>query len=444
LPDFRSTNHIMNYYSTSGSTRAYNLEDAVLMGLPDESGLFIPERIPTLPSSFFENIQQYSFAEIAFEMANAFLKNDVPNDVIHNIVSTAINFPAPVKMLNENTGVLELFHGPTLAFKDFGARFMAQLMAYLMRNKSRKLTILVATSGDTGGAVANGFYKTEGIEVIILYPSGKVSHLQEKQLTTLGENITALEIQGTFDDCQRLVKTAFHDADLQSKYYLSSANSINISRLIPQSFYYAEAYKQVIDIQKPVVFSVPSGNFGNLTAGIIAKKMGLPVSRFIAAVNANDVFPNYLISGNYTPKPAIPTISNAMDVGAPSNFERLLSLYNKNIDALKEDIVSYTFTDVETKSAIKEVYNNFKYVMDPHGAVGYLGWKEYQKENKDCTGVIFETAHPSKFYDVVEETLNIKVTIPAALADLENKKKEAVLLSKKYQDFKSLLLSRNS
>ncbi len=317
----------MNYYSTSGAPQAYNLEDAVLKGLPDESGLFVPEFIPVLPSSFFKNILQYSFSEIAFEMANAFLKNDVPDEVIQKIVSTAINFPAPVLMLNENTGVLELFHGPTLAFKDFGARFMAHLMSYLMRNKNRKLTILVATSGDTGGAVANGFYKTEGIEVIILYPSGKVSHLQEKQLTTLGENITALEIQGTFDDCQRLVKTAFHDADLKSKYYLSSANSINISRLIPQSFYYAEAYKQVINQQRPVVFSVPSGNFGNLTAGIIAKKMGLPVSRFIASVNANDVFPNYLHNGNYTPKSAIQTISNAMDVGAPSNFERLLSFY---------------------------------------------------------------------------------------------------------------------
>ncbi|MEP7263592.1 MAG: threonine synthase [Bacteroidota bacterium] len=432
----------MKYYSTSGSLQPYTLSEAVLNGLPDDSGLFMPEKIPVLPPEFFSNLHNLSFSETAFEIAYSFLKEDVSEEVIHTIIKNAVNFPAPVVTLDEQTKILELFHGPTLAFKDFGARFMGQLMAHLVRNHNQRLTILVATSGDTGGAVANGFYRTEGIEVIILYPSGKVSPLQEKQLTTLGENITALEIQGTFDDCQKLVKTAFHDIDLLAKYHLSSANSINISRLIPQSFYYVEAYKQVQDKNLPVVFSIPSGNFGNLTAGILAKKMGLPVSRFIASVNANDVFTNYLNSGEYLPRTSVQTLSNAMDVGAPSNFARLLSIYINNITEMRKDIISYSFNDEETTMAMKEVYSKFKYIMDPHGAVAYLGWKKYQETNKECLGIILETAHPSKFIETVEEVLQIELQIPVELSSLSEKKKSATLLPTEYNSFKEFLLNR--
>lgn len=432
----------MNYYSTSGSLQPYTLSEAVLNGLPDDSGLFMPEILPVLPSAYFNNLHNLTFPEIAFEIAHAFLKDDVSKEVLHTIVNKAVNFSAPVVALDEHTKILELFHGPTLAFKDFGARFMAQLMSHLVKDQDQKLTILVATSGDTGGAVANGFYRTEGIEVIILYPSGKVSPLQEKQLTTLGENITALEIQGTFDDCQKLVKTAFHDIDLLAKYHLSSANSINISRLIPQTFYYIEAFKQVQDKKMPVVFSVPSGNFGNLTAGILAKKMGLPVNRFIASVNANDVFTNYLYSGDYLPRTSVQTLSNAMDVGAPSNFARLLSIYKNDIAEMRKDITSYSFSDKETTHAMKEVHSKFNYTMDPHGAVAYLGWKKHKELNIECQGIILETAHPSKFIETVEDVLQIKQQIPVELSSLADKNKSATLLPTEYNSFKEFLLNR--
>jgi threonine synthase len=429
----------MKYYSTSGSSHSYSLKEAVLNGLPEDGGLFMPERIPSLQKEFFDNIEHHTFKDIALEISTAFLQEDLPGDVIYKIVSDAITFPVPVKQIESRTHFLELFHGPTLAFKDFGARFMAQLMSYFVKQQNNKLTILVATSGDTGGAVANGFYKTEGIEVIILYPSGKVSALQEKQLTTLGANITALEIKGTFDDCQRLVKAAFPDSGLQKKYQLSSANSINISRLIPQSFYYLEGYRQVHHKKLPVVFSIPSGNFGNLTAGLIAKRMGLPVRRFIAAVNANDVFPNYLNSGKYEPKPSVKTVSNAMDVGTPSNFSRILSLYNNDIAAIKNDIISFSFSDEETIAAIENVYREYGYIMDPHGAVGYLGWKKYGDENS-C-GVILETAHPAKFSDETSDT-HIRVDLPPALSGLSDLKKESTVLSADFTAFKEFLLSR--
>lgn len=432
----------MKYYSTNNSTISYSLHDVVLKGLPDDNGLFMPEEIPVLPVLFINELPKLSFTEIALKVADSFLKNDVPSDVIEGIVNTAINFPAPVVPLSDQLGILELFHGPTLAFKDFGARFMAQLMSYLVRNQNSKLTILVATSGDTGGAVANGFYKTEGIEVIILYPSGKVSMLQEKQLTTLGENITAVEVEGTFDDCQRLVKTAFLDTELLKKYFLSSANSINISRLIPQSFYYFEAWKQVQHLNRPVSFSVPSGNFGNLTAGVFASKMGLPVSKFIASVNSNDVFTKYLKTGNYHPQSSVRTLSNAMDVGAPSNFARLMSVYMNSNDSVKKDILSYSFSDNETADKIIDIYKRFGYVIDPHGAVAVAGAEKFLENHSDHCCIAFETAHPAKFIDEMNEILDMSIDIPPALASLADKTKHAVRINSDFRELKQFLLSR--
>jgi threonine synthase len=401
----------MKFYSTKNANEAYSLRDAVLMGLPDDKGLFLPEEIPSLPDSFYHSLKGRTLAEISVDVATSFLKDDVPAEAILGIVSDAIHFDAPLVTIEKNTAVLELFHGPTLAFKDFGARFMARLIAWLVRNSNRKTTILVATSGDTGSAVANGFYGVEGIEVVILYPSRMVSPLQEKQLTTLGRNITALEIDGTFDDCQRMVKEAFVDPELKSRRSLTSANSINISRLIPQSFYYFYAYAQS-PAGKPVVFSVPSGNFGNLTAGILAKRMGLPVQKFVASTNANDSVPAYLQSGNFHPRPSVQTISNAMDVGNPSNFERLLQLHDRSVDHMRKEIAGYSFSDEETREQMKAVYANSGYILDPHGAVGLLGMEKYAGENgKECYGIVLETAHPAKFKEVVEETLRITVTL---------------------------------
>nr|HMU03957.1 threonine synthase [Saprospiraceae bacterium] len=354
-------------------------------------------------------------------------------------VYDAINFPAPVVMLDEKIGTLELWHGPSLAFKDFGARFMAALMSYFIKNENQHTTILVATSGDTGGAVAAGFFKTPGIEVIILYPSGKVSDLQEKQLTTLGENITAIEINGTFDDCQALVKEAFLDSELNEKYYLSSANSINIARLIPQSFYYFEAYKQVKKYGKEVVFSVPSGNFGNITAGLLAKKMGLPIKRFIAATNVNKIVPDYLSTGNYTPKPSVATISNAMDVGSPSNFTRILALYDQDYKAIKKDIEGFWLDDTDTRTAMKEAYQKYQYVCDPHGAIGY---QSLTNLGENELGIFLETAHPAKFLDTVAETLGHKIDIPDALSSLVEKEKQSTMMDTSFASFKAFLLGR--
>lgn len=431
----------MRFYSSKNKDRFYSLSEAVLKGLPEDNGLFMPEFIPQLPAKFINELRNKSFQEIAFEVAKVFLNDDVPEAEIKRIVEAAISFEAPLVKLDDKTFILELFHGPTLAFKDFGARFMAQLMSYLIRDQQKKITILVATSGDTGSAVANGFYKTDGIEVIILYPSKKVSLLQEKQLTTLGENITALEINGTFDDCQRLVKSAFLDNDLRNKYNLASANSINIARLIPQSFYYFESFKQIPSGNK-IVFSVPSGNFGNLTAGLIAKKMGLPVHHFIASVNSNDVFPKYLSSGKYEPVPSVQTYSNAMDVGNPSNYARLMDLYNNNVELINNDISSYSFSDEETLAVMQTVNQSFKYILEPHGAVGYLGWKKYQNENPGITGIILETAHPAKFLDVVEKNPGIKVNVPVSLQSLAELEKKTVELATSYSELKNYLLQR--
>lgn len=430
----------MKLYSTNNTTAFVDLKKAVLKGLPDDNGLFMPHEIPSLPSEFIENLADYSFKEIAFEVSKTLLQGAIPENDLDEIIDKSITFPAPVISLDNEKNILELFHGPSLAFKDFGARFMAQLMSYFNQREDKELVILVATSGDTGGAVAAGFYKTPGIKVIILYPSGKVSMLQEKQLTTLGHNITALEVDGTFDDCQALVKRAFLDQELNQHLRLSSANSINIARLIPQAFYYFEAYKQLQVANKKVVFCIPSGNFGNLTAGLLAQKMGLPIHHFIAATNNNDVVPEYLSSGEYRPRPSIRTISNAMDVGNPSNFARMLDLYGSTWGQMKIAISGYAFNDLETEAGIKEVHEKYDYVIDPHGAVGYLALREYQEENEGTIGVILETAHPSKFIDDVERILDTKVEIPKRLAILADKKKEATAMSIEYDDFKNWLM----
>ncbi len=430
----------MKLYSTNNPKSFVSLKKAVLKGLPADNGLFMPEKIEALPSSFFENIEQYSFQEIAFQMATQLVTDSISKTDLLNIVEEAINFPAPVVSLKEGVHVLELFHGPSLAFKDFGARFTAQLMSHF-NTDDKPLRVLVATSGDTGGAVAAGFYKTPGVEVIILYPSGKVSLLQEKQLTTLGHNITALEVDGTFDDCQALVKQAFLDEELNKKHRLTSANSINIARLIPQSFYYVEAYKQLEDKSSPVVFSIPSGNFGNLTAGLFAKKMGLPVFQFIAATNDNNIVPEYLESGEYKPRPSVRTLSNAMDVGAPSNFARMSDLYCSTWNIMKGDITGYSYNDKQTKLAIKEVHDLYGYTIDPHGAVAYLALKEYQENGaKKTNGILLETAHPAKFIDTVEEVIGEKIAIPNRLEELRLKEKEAVQMSTTFSDFKEWLL----
>jgi len=432
---------MMKLYSTNNKQKLFTLGEAVLKGLPDDNGLFMPTYIPKLPAVFFDELANLSFPELSFAVANAMIDGAIPFSELEKIVFGAIDFPAPVVSLDNQTHILELFHGPTLAFKDFGARFMARTMSYFNRNEDSELTILVATSGDTGGAVAAGFYDVPGINVIILYPKGKVSHLQEKQLTTLGKNITALEVDGTFDDCQALVKKAFLDTEINNHLRISSANSINIARLIPQSFYYFEAWKQIYD-GRPPVFITPSGNFGNITAGLFAQKMGLPVKKFIAANNANDIFYQYLQTGKYTPKASVQTISNAMDVGAPSNFARILDLYGSTWNIIKEQIEGYSFDDDATLSGILEVFNQHQYIIDPHGAVGYLAFKEYQKNNPSTKGIILETAHPSKFIDVLPEEIATQVTIPDRLAVLAQKPKVAIPFSTQFSEFKSFLLSR--
>ena len=432
----------MQLYSTKNKNNLVSLKEAVMKGLPDDNGLFMPENILPLPEQFFAELTQMRFVETAQQVVNHLIGDSIPASILNDLVEEAFNFPVPLIQIQNKVSVLELFHGPSLAFKDFGARFMARLMGYFNKTEKERLIILVATSGDTGGAVASGFYKTPGIEVVILYPSGKVSPLQEKQLTTLGHNITALEIEGTFDDCQALVKKAFLDKELNKQLRLSSANSINIARLIPQSLYYFEAFKQlqIAGNTLPVIFSVPSGNFGNLTAGILAKRMGLNISCMIAATNVNDVVPKYLETGRYEPKVSVRTISNAMDVGNPSNFARLENLYFRErcntCDMMGKDIKGYAFNDEKTKDALKHVYENFQYIMDPHGAVGYLALKEYQKEHPETMGVILETAHPSKFIDDVEEILGSKIEIPERLARLEKQTKSSLKMSTNYLEFK--------
>jgi len=430
----------MKFYSTNNPDLKVDLKQAVTQGLAPDNGLYMPEKIPVLPKAFFDTIAKKSFQEIPFAVVDNFIGEDVRTAELRRIIKHTIQFDAPLVELGNNIYALELFHGPTLAFKDFGARFMSQLLGYFAKQQEKEIIILVATSGDTGSAVANGFLGVAGTKVVVLYPSGKVSEIQEKQFTTLGKNVTALEVDGTFDDCQNLVKQAFLDRDLRQKYFLTSANSINIARLIPQSFYYFYGYSRIPDKKNPVIFSVPSGNFGNLTGGLLAKRMGLPIDKFVASTNINDVVPRYLTSKSFNPGLSKQTISNAMDVGNPSNFVRMLDLFQGDFESLSREIAGYAFTDSETETAMQEVFSRNKYIMDPHGAVAYLGLKEFLKSRKTAvTGIFLETAHPAKFKEVVDETLQVPVPIPTELQKFLQHPKKSISLSSEYQVFKDFL-----
>ncbi|SOE19973.1 threonine synthase [Spirosomataceae bacterium TFI 002] len=431
----------MKLYSTNHKAAEVTGKEAIFEGLPSDNGLFMPTNIPNLGKSFWDNIHELSLQEIAFEVSNAFLSDEINTTDLKAIIDRAIDFDAPLKPLEGDLYCLELFHGPSMAFKDFGARFMAGVMSHFLKKESKNVHILVATSGDTGGAVAQGFYKYPNIFVHILYPTGKVSDIQEKQLTTLGENVSALEINGTFDDCQALVKQAFLDTELRSRLNLASANSINIARLIPQAFYYAYSYAQLKQKGKPVVFSIPSGNFGNLCAAVIAYKMGMPVHQFLAATNANKVVPTYLSTGEYTAiKPSISTISNAMDVGNPSNFPRLVALFDNDIEKLRSMVKGFWYNDDQTRTAMKEVNSKYQYVVCPHTAIAYQALEDFKKDDKtDFIGVFAATAHYAKFLGDVEPTLNEKLAIPTRLSELLEKEKNALPMEVDYDSFKSYL-----
>jgi len=433
----------MILYSTQKSSPNVSFEEAIFRGLPPDNGLYMPTEIKRLPDSFFDTIQDLSLVEIAEAVCTNLLGDDLSEVEIKSIITSSMNFEAPLFSLEPGVEILELFHGPSMAFKDFGARFMAAVMSHYLVKHQREIRILVATSGDTGGAVAQGFFNTPGISVTILYPSGKVSDIQEMQLTTLGGNVEALEIEGTFDDCQRLVKEAFLDADLRAKFNLASANSINIARLIPQSFYYFAAYAEAKrkGLQDPLVFSVPSGNFGNLSAGLMAYQMGLPVKAFIAACNENHPVPDYLSTGVYHTEPSVETISNAMDVGSPSNFVRMQILSGEVLDEIKQLVKGYFTDDDLTKKRMAEVYEKTGYIMCPHTAVGYDGLLQYQKECGDAvTGVVLSTAHYAKFLPTVEAVIGGKVPVPLRLSELLDKQKKSILLGTDFEGFKKFLL----
>ena len=429
----------MNYFSLNHKAPIVNFEEATVNGIAPDKGLYFPESLIPLDKLMLETIEFMSNEQIAYEVIRQFVNESIPKKELRKIVEETLNFDFPLVKLDERTYSLELFHGPTMAFKDVGARFMARCLGYFNRNKKdQKIRVLVATSGDTGGAVAHGFLGVEGVEVIILYPSGKVSEIQEKQLTTLGQNITALEVDGTFDDCQAMVKQAFLDEEL-STLNLTSANSINVARWLPQMFYYFFAYKELKPLHKKLVFSVPSGNFGNICAGMLAKSLGLPIEFFVAATNVNDTVPQFLKTGNYSAKPSTATISNAMDVGDPSNFVRIQQLYSNDTEALKETFTSFSFSDDETKKAMKEIYTKTNYITDPHGAVGYLGWQKIKEEFPDALGIFLETAHPVKFLETVEETLSTKIAIPQQIKEVIQKEKKSINI-KSYSTLKDYLL----
>ncbi|NDV96746.1 threonine synthase [Dysgonomonas sp. 521] len=432
----------MKYYSTNKQSADVSLQEAVVKGLAPDKGLYMPEKIKVLPQSFYDNIGNMSFQEIAYIVADAFFGEDIEADTLKQIVYDTLNFDTPVVHVNDNIYSLELFHGPTLAFKDVGGRFMARLLGYFIRKQGQKdVKVLVATSGDTGSAVANGFLGVDGIHVYVLYPKGKVSAIQECQFTTLGQNITAIEVDGTFDDCQALVKTAFLDDELNSKLNLTSANSINVARFLPQAFYYFYAYAQLVRQGKAqnVVFCVPSGNFGNITAGLIAKRMGLPVKRFIAANNSNDIFYEYLQTGEYNPRPSVQTIANAMDVGDPSNFVRILDLYGKSVEEIRKDILGEWYNDEEIREIVKNTFDRTGYLLDPHGACGYQVLKEQLEA--DETGIFLETAHPAKFLETVESIIGKKVDIPEKLQAFMKGEKQSIEIGNSFDEFKGLLLN---
>jgi len=432
----------VRYRSTSRQAPLTSLRGAVLRGLAPDGGLYMPAEIARRSPGELEEFRRLPFTEVCFRVVTPFAGPEVPEEILWQVVSEAINFPVKLISLSPALHILELFHGPTLAFKDFGARFMARLMGYFVRDETRPLTVLVATSGDTGSAVAHGFLGVPGIRVVILYPSKRISEAQEKQFTTLGENITALEVSGTFDDCQRLVKQAFSDAELNKRTFLTSANSINIGRLLPQMFYHVAAYRQLPVASVPLIVSVPSGNFGNLTAGIFAKRIGLPVARFVASTNVNDVVPEYLRTGEFHPRTATPTLSNAMDVGSPNNFPRLLDLCRNRLEYVQREIWGHGATDEETLSAMKSLYDRFGYVADPHTAVGVLGWEAYRREHPEpAQGLVLATAHPAKFADVVARAIGAAPPLPDRLAAYLQRPKLSQPISSRYDDFKQFLLA---
>jgi threonine synthase len=428
----------MKYYSLNHNAPKVSFQEAVIQGLAADKGLYFPENIEALPNAFFENIENLSNEEIAYEAIKQFVGDEIPAKELKEIIADTLCFDFPVVEVEKGIYSLELFHGPTMAFKDVGARFMSRCLAYFNRNNpDQKNTVLVATSGDTGGAVASGFLGVKGVEVVILYPSGKVSDIQEKQLTTLGQNIKALEVEGMFDDCQDMVKKAFLDESLKHKG-LTSANSINIARWLPQMFYFLFAYKALKSQNKELIFSCPSGNFGNICAGIIAKKMGLPVRHFVASTNINDTVPRFMQAGVYAPKASVPTISNAMDVGNPSNFVRIQEMYNNDLALFKQDFSSYSYTDDETTDAMKSIYKNSGYVAEPHGAVGYLGLKSELKKHDNVIGIFLETAHPIKFLDYVEPVLGVKLPIPSQIEAVMHQEKQSTKIAT-YEELKAFL-----
>lgn len=432
----------MRYYSTNKQAPDATLEEAVVKGLASDKGLFMPYEIKTLPLSFYEEIDRMSFQEMAYRVADAFFGEDVPAGVLKQIVYDTLSFDVPAVQVKDNIYSLELFHGPTLAFKDVGARFMARLLGYFIRKEGKKqVNVLVATSGDTGSAVANGFLGVEGIHVYVLYPKGKVSEIQEKQFTTLGQNITALEVDGTFDDCQALVKNAFMDKELNGHMLLTSANSINVARFLPQAFYYFYAYAQLKRQGKSenLVVCVPSGNFGNITAGLFGKRMGLPVKRFIAANNRNDIFYQYLKTGEYNPRPSVATIANAMDVGDPSNFARIIDLYKGSHEAICADISGAAYTDEQIRETVKRAYEETGYLLDPHGACGYRALEEGLKPGE--TGIFLETAHPAKFLQTVESIIGREVAIPEKLQAFMRGTKQSMLMNRDFASFKDYLMN---
>ncbi|RPE05838.1 threonine synthase [Chitinophaga lutea] len=431
----------MQYYSLQNHQHQVSFREAVIRGLAPDKGLYFPVEIPKLgKANFIERLEEYDPLYIACKVIQPFVGDDIPEHHLKQIIRDTLSFPFPLREVEENVYALELFHGPTLAFKDVGARFMAGCLGYFRRGDEQPVTVLVATSGDTGGAVAAGFYDVPGVEVVILYPSGKVSELQEKQLTTLGRNIRALEINGSFDDCQRMVKTAFLDDELQAHRPLTSANSINVARWLPQMFYYFMAYRKVKQWKKEAVISVPSGNFGNICAGMMAAAMGLPVAHFIASTNVNDTVPRFFRNGEYEPLAAIPTLSNAMDVADPSNFVRILQLFAQNERALKASLTAYSFTDAETVAVMEKVFAERQYLLEPHGAVGYLGLKKYMQQHPGHTGIFLETAHPVKFTNVMPDSLKEKVEVPARVQQLFSLEKKSVRMDADYNKMKAWLM----
>ncbi len=429
----------MNFYSLNQKAANVSFKDAVIKGIAPDRGLYFPEKITPLAKDFFDKIESLSKVEIAFTAIRQFVHEDIDDEKLKEILTEVLDFDFPLVHITDHIATLELFHGPTLAFKDVGARFMARCLGLFSENNTSEITVLVATSGDTGGAVANGFLGVKGVQVVILYPSGKVSDIQEKQLTTLGKNITALEVNGTFDDCQKMVKTAFLEEEITKNKQLTSANSINVARWLPQLFYFLFAYKEIKSKGKDIVFSIPSGNFGNICAGMVAQNLGMPVKHFIAATNVNDVVPRFMQTDFYEPQPSIATISNAMDVGDPSNFVRIRHMYNNDLKSLSKHLSSYSFTDEQTKEAMLELYSEFNYIADPHGAVGYLGLKKYQEQNPNTYGIFLETAHPVKFLDIVEDTIKENIDIPEKIFKQMKKKKKSIKISV-YEELKEFLL----